>query len=438
MIQITHMKWVLFSLLISSTAFASWSQPPVGCIEEFVPQPLSVPCPDLSQVSDPNVEIPSTWSTAEVQFWNVDHRTNLMVCRAAEIDRRHRLGLQNFSDSVLQVAWMRLSAAENQSEKILAIEEAAQRVGMPAQILFGAIKQESLLSNLGLTPDGNNYSCGMGQINIQEWCRSISALPEAEQMKLGWPVGISCDPAFLPTRLLAPFYAIGMSELGNRPDYLLQSEHFKSITLEQVVEQFPAGTAREQNLRFSAAQSFLRHCQNPKLGIFAKATELKHLFETYVPRPMRKANRYHWSERFVRDCSHTPSRYVPLHTGWLLAVAIYNAGPKQVSLLSHYFGLTPQSFNHARTWREMNPLDLIEGLHWGGKYSESDNLLHFRSLKGERLTQSWFKSCIVQRHIARVIQYVTLPGVELARSLESDGCSKNRIPENRKRSSGKK
>ena len=58
---------------------------------------------------------------------------------------------------------------------------------------------------------------------------------------------------------------------------------------------------------------------------------------------------------------------------------------------------------------------------------------------GNKFTQTWFKSCIVQRHVARVIQHATLPGETIASSLEQNGCkSDGTIPDYRKKSSGVK
>jgi hypothetical protein len=409
----------------------NWAQPPVGCIEDFVPKTIDRPCLDLSQLPNPNVSLPPELIPEEVQFWNVDHRANLSLCRAIETDRRHRLGLQNFSADVLLVTWMRLNSAQDLDQKVSAIYEAANNVGMPPQILFGALKQESLLSNLGLTPDGNNYSCGLGQINIQEWCRYVSGLNSVEQIQMGWPTGITCDPQSLPTTLLAPFYQIAALASSPQPDYLWTKENFKSIQLHDVVADFPTGTGAEQKSRFEAVISFLNHCQDPRSAIFAKAAELKHLFNEFVPRSLQRAQHYSKGDAFKKNCQNSSSRTYPLHTGWLLAVAIYNAGPKQVPLVQHYFSRKHLS-------KKLSPLDLIEALHWGGIFNSKDGLIHFDSPDGTQLTQSWFKSCIVQRHIARVIQYSTLPGFEIAQSLETEGCSKTKIPEYRKTSSGKK
>jgi len=409
----------------------NWAQPPVGCIEDFIPKSLDRPCLDLSHLPNPNVDLPTDLSIEEIQFWDVDHRANLNLCRSLETDRRHRLGLQKFSDDVMLITWMRIDAFRDQEEKISTIYEASNEIGMPPQVLFGAMKQESLLSNLGLTPDGNNYSCGIGQINLQEWCRYVSNLNEIEQIQMGWPIGVACTPDSLPTSLLAPFYKIAMSEATPKRDYLLTKEDFKSIQLSDVRNEFPTGSERQQNVRFMAATSFLNHCQDVRSATFAKASELKYLFNQFVPLSMQRAQRYRKGERFYRTCQEPQSsRTYPLHTGWLLAVAIYNAGPKEALLLKHYYS--------GKKLKNLTPPDLIEALHWGGRFDPKDQLLHFRSPRGEKLTQTWFKSCIVQRHIARVIEYSTLPGFEIVRSLDTEGCSKTKIPEYRKTSSGKK
>jgi len=85
----------------------------------------------------------------------------------------------------------------------------------------------------------------------------------------------------------------------------------------------------------------------------------------------------------------------------------------------------------------LNPLDLIEALYWGGEVRAGGNRVYFTGANERTFSQSWYKSCVVQRHIARVIQHVSVPGTTIARSLEETPCSQE-VPASRRASSGVK
>lgn len=414
-----------------------WAQPPAACIEELVPQ--LIPCLDLSRVVNPLADLPSDLTEAQKRFWTIEHKADLSYCRALEVFRREEADPGSMTVSAIAWAWMWRKSAEDLPTKIEAIYEGARASEMPPQILFGALKQESLLSSLGITPDGENYSCGIGQINVKEWCHAISSLSAAERRKLGWPEGMSCDDPALPTHLVKPFYEIAIRKLEGRPDYELTPKHFEGIQLENVIDSFPAASLSLQKKRFAAVSSFVRHCSDIRLGIWAKAYELRLLYENYVPKPMRAAQLYASGSTYRRKCRQPyTSKAYPFHTGWLLADAIYNAGSREVALLQHYFRMTKESHESGSIWKKLVPTDLIDGLHWGGQWNASTNKIEFRNVSGTLFSQSWYKSCVVQRHIARVVQYGTLPGFEVAKSLETEGCSQSVVPEYRKKSSGVK
>lgn len=421
---------------IQESNTTAWERPPVGCIEDFIPKFL--PCLDLASVVNPVTDLPPHLTEAEVYYWQVEHRADLNLCRAKEVERREKQLPGSMSESSIAWAWMWMKQANNIDEKIKAVYEAAESVEMPPQILFGALKQESLLSDLGIAPDGGNYSCGIGQINVGEWCRYMNTLSKAEQRELQWPIGISCTNEVLPSEITKPFYDIAVRKLGSRPGYELTPKQFEGITFSDVASSLPAGDEALQKLRFAAIASFVKNCSSARLGILSKAKVLHGLFLD-VPEGLRNAQKYSEGTTFPRAClKKYTSPYYPLHTGWLLADAIYNAGEREVLLLQHYFRMTVDTHESGALWRKMTPTDLIEGLHWGGKWNAATKKIEYKSVYGVMGTQSWFKSCVVQRHIARVIQYATSPGHVIANSLEVGGCSPSVVPTYRKESSGRK
>lgn len=430
---------VVFALFLALPVGANpidWEQPAVGCIEDFIPKFL--PCLDLTTVVNPVSDFPPGLSDSELNYWSVEHRPDLNLCRAQEVERREKLVPGSMNASAIAWAWMWTKQADQIDEKILATYEAAESVDMPPQILFGAMKQESLLSELGISVDGGNYSCGIAQINVGEWCRYMKTLSETEQRKLGWPVGISCANEVLPSTITKGFYDIAIRKLGSRPGYELTPKEFEGITFSDVASSLPSAEDGLQKLRFSAIASFVKNCSTAKLGIFAKAKVLKGLFLD-VPDGLKNSQKYAPGETFPRDCLRKyTSPYYPLHTGWLLAVAIYNAGERELSVLQHYFRMTIATHESGVAWKAMTPNDLIEGLHWGGKWNESTRKIEYHNVYGVMASQSWYKSCVVQRHIARVIQYATVPGEVIANSLEVGGCSPTTVPAYRKQSSGRK
>lgn len=416
-----------------------WKQPPVGCIEDFAPQ--GVPCLDLTGVADPQRDLPSGLSGAEIAQWQVDWKFDLVSCRAKEVLRREKVKPGTYPFGTLYLSFMKASASDQIALKIRSIYEQTEIANMPPNILFGALSQESLLSDIGIEPDGENYSCGIAQLNVQEWCRSMNQLSAGEQAVLGWPASVSCDGTTLPTALIKPFYDIAVKTLGARQSFELVGADFQNIEKKDVVASFPAGSDSLQEKRFLAAKSFVMNCQNPALAIQAKARELKHLYDAYVPATLRARETYGAGETFARSCNGGKayaSTVYPLQTAWLLAVGMYNAGSRITKIITHYFGMTKKSVEDGTAWSTLTPPDLVEAFHWGGKYSAADEKIHFQDVYGKEETQAWFKSCVLQRHIARVAQFSTLSGQTSLLSLEKEPCKRGPVPAYRQQSSGKK
>lgn len=424
------MKTLTLALLasLSLSAFAvDWKNPTVICPEKAVAQGL--PCLNLSEVANPNLDFPDAMTAEEVTRWKTDWASDLKVCRANEVLKReaHRPG--SFTALQVQISFMNAGAGKNAKDKLKKMEAAAVENGMPIHALIGALTQESLLSDLGMSPDGGNYSCGIGQLNVSEWCKGMNALPLSEQQALRWPK-IQCE--LVTPAMLTPFYKIASTRLNGRPTYQIDASDFSGITQAQVVAEFPEASAAAQTLRFQALTSFIQNCQNYALGIKFKAYNLRTLFEAYVPAKLRKAEMYGPGEALNLSCQNpNPSRFYPLHTGWLLTLAIYNAGPSMAKLLEHYYQAGGE------TLPALKPNDLIEALYWGGEFHENDGRIHYQGANQRSYSQTWTKSCVVQRHVSRVIQHVTRPGVVLASSLEEIPCAQG-ISETRKNASGVK
>jgi hypothetical protein len=421
----------LFSLNAISAFAIDWQNPPVMCPEEILPKGIT--CPDFSKVENVYTDYPDSFSTEDIKEWKNNKAADLRLCRNKEVLKRESAKAGTYNAGTIENAWMVVNGGEKVQEKLEAVQSASVKYQIPPQVLMGAMRQESLLSSLGVSPDGGNYSCGMSQLNIQEWCNSINKLSAEEKTQLGWPLNISCEETNLPTDIVKPFYDIAVLKLGNRPSYQLTSADFQGITFDQVSSSL-SGSEEAKKDKFQAISSFVNHCQDIKLSVDFKARTLRGLFLNFVPKELREKNTYREGETFTKQCaSPYMSNAYPLHTGWLLAVAMYNAGPRQRALVDHYFQIKDNNYP------SLTPLDLIEALHWGGKAKKRSDLLEFKDQDNNKLTQKWFKSCIVQRHVARVIQHATLPAESIAKSLEQDGCKNNgEIPDYRKKSSGVK
>jgi hypothetical protein len=413
-----------FALLLPHYSQATdWKTPPVLCPEEALPQ--GVACLDLSRVENPNLDYPAGMSEQDIRRWSTTWSKDLKVCRSREILRRETINPGSFTALQIQIAWMTSKGGENSQRKLQKIIESSQTLGMPAQILVGAFTQESLLAELGIASDGGNFSCGIGQLNISEWCLGMGTISAAERTRLAWP-NIACN--LLPSNIVEPFYNIALRRLNGRPEYRLDATDFAGITQQDVQRHFPTGDLATQTARFQAVKSFVANCQDSTYGIPFKARNIKQLFDRYVPAKMKNSEVYSIGERYSRSCSQVyASRFYPLHTGWLLALAAYNAGPAIAKMLEHYHQAPAQDIE------ELHPDDLIEALYWGGEIRSTNNRVYFTSATGQSYSQSWYKSCVVQRHVARVVQHVTAPGSTIVRSLEPAACSQ--VPPVERRSS---
>lgn len=394
----------------------------MGCTEELIPIPPSKPCPDMSQVPNPMRDWPAI-PTEELEEWQSQKRA-FLYCRAKEILRREeeKPGSQS---GVLELAWMYDQAFKNHKEKTDAVYEASLAYDIPVQTLIGGLYQESLFSELGIASDGGNYSCGIGQANLLEWCGWASEQSEDLRQKLSWP-NVKCSE--LSLSLVKPFYQVALKKLKGEPEYKLGAPHFQGIQFQDVVKDFPSAPEGVQRKRFAAVQSFVNHCSKISYGIAAHASALAAVFRSAVPQGLKAREIYPPGEKFQRACQRSGGqKYYPLHTGWVLAVGMFNAGPGAADMLAYYNQWDRSDLTQESIFANFTPQNLIEAFYWGGKYNPSDDKIHFTTLNGQPASWIWFKSCVLQRHIARVVQHVTLPGIpNLAASLEgAAGCARS-------------
>lgn len=327
--------------------------------------------------------------------------------------------------------------------KVSEIYDASERHGMPPHVLFGALMQEALFTSLGISSDGGNFSCGIGQINVREWCDWANRLSPAAKKAIHWPEQtLACDEANLPTGIVKPFYDIAKTRAPSLGAESRGSEYYQEIPFSEVKEalfqvlmpiptdgtsSLPPITVTESVVaaRYAAASSFTRHCGDVKKNIRAKADALHLLFKEAVPAGLQKIETYPAGVGFNRKCMRSNGKVYPLHTGWLTAVAMYNAGKKFMPRLASYYRMTKAEYAGDAVWKDFNPQKLIDGIHGGGVYNPETQELNYFDLDGQPIEASWFKACIAQRHVARVVHYSSLPGKVIARSLEgSSGCSK--------------
>jgi hypothetical protein len=428
-----------------------WSQPPVSCVEEAVPDVPNKTCLDLAQVSDPMKDFPPLLPAVELHYWQAN-KSALNYCRAMEVLHREEAMPGSQRPAIVETSWMQEIAVAHRLEKIKSVYQASRDNSLPAQVLTGALYQESMFSELGVAEDGGNYSCGVGQVNIAEWCRWANDQTPVKKTSLEWPQsGFDC--ASIPPAILKPFYEIALTRLHGVPEYRMESSYFDGIKFSDVVSGFPTGSESTQAIRFQTAVSFISHCSNASNGIAAKAHELASLYRDVIPEGIKNINVYPVGEQYKRSCmDHGYEGVYPLSMAWLLAVGTYNAGPRAVDALAYYNQWTADDMRNSETFQDLTIPDIVSSLYWSGKYQANDDKIHFSRLDGSPASWLWFKPCVLQRHIARVVQHVTLPdSPDLADSLEGAfHCAKSvfdpatgtllqsAVPHERQQSSGRK
>jgi hypothetical protein len=390
-------------------------------------------------VADPTKDFPQEFSEDQIAEWKRKRRT-LTVCRYLEVNRRESVNPGSQSAGALQVAWMLQSAIEGRDPKIAAVYRASRDYKIPYTVLAGAIRQESLFASLHISPDGNNYSCSIGQFNILSWCNWIETQSSAIKQKLSWPANFSCSQLSAP--IVKPFYEIALTKLGSLPPYRMNWEQYKEIQLNDVRTKLGAGSEKVLADKYQAVMSFVENCGDAMYGIHAKANEIARLYHTAIPAGFKKVQQYTANESWPVQCREKGYEGAyPFQIGWVFAVGMYNAGPGILNTLSHYWSWNSKSLGDASTFSEISPRELVEGLYWGGKYDKANNQVVVKTLAGGTLRSGWYKMCVVQRHLARIVQHSVRSGAEpLVDSLEGASvCTPGAAaPLSRQNSSGKK
>lgn len=437
-----------------------WAQPPVGCVEEMVPHRASRPCPDFSQVAKPQSEWPAMSAADKAYWWK--ERRGISICRAEEILRREQQQPGSQSSTQVELSWMTVDSLRDADKKVAAVYEAARLHGIPLQVLTGAIYQESMFSQLGISDDGGNFSCGMQQGNVIGWCNYMNKQSPELKKAMSWPEQpVKCfytaeelqkDPnpvKVVDTEFMRP--AFEFAKARNRgAAYRITKEHFAGITPAQLYAKWPAADEATNKLRFQVIKSFIHNCSDARIGVLQKANELKMVYDDQVADLAFAArDRYTGGQKFQRQCREDQvGDAYPLHIGWLMVVASYNGGPRAIDAAAAYEGWGLADLRDPVKTANYTPLDFIKGMYWGGKYNPSNDLIEYPWLKRPGVTRQWpfFKACVAQRHIARVMQHVTLTPEYFSESLEGSwGCQRGTFPNGpsgtpaeRQRSSGHK
>lgn len=444
------MTTVIMATLSATGACAAvdWSQPPVACVEEIVPALPNRNCLDLSKLADPLKGFPDGLPDDEAGYWK-NHKPALYYCRAQEIFRRERANPGSQDQDRLETAWMRLVAVENSERKVAAVYEASRRYHVPAQILTGALYQESIFAALGIAEDGGNYSCGIGQINISEWCGWA-----ARQRRLDprWPRSVG-DCGSVGPMTVKPFFDLAKERLRGEPEYKLAKRHFAGLKFETMAGRMEDADEATKRRRYDLVMAFVENCSDARDGIYAKAHELARLYRDFVPAGFKSRELYAADQKFRRQCADRgEERLYPLHLGWLMAVGVYNAGPRAIDSLAYYNGWSAGNLQTPATLDGFTAVDVVKSLYWAGAYDPESDKIAFATLGGAMTSWIWYKPCVLQRHLARVVQHVTLPGVpNLVDSLDrGQQCAKSRfdpvsgkviqsaVPRARQMSSGRK
>ena len=422
----------------SSASAVDWSQPPVACVEDIVPAKPDRPCPDLSTVADPTKEFPAHMSAAEVEYWKSSRRY-IRYCRAQEILAREAKAPGSYKPVIVQAFWMSHIAVANTAEKVASIYEASRIHKIPAQVLTGALYQESLLAELGITEDGSNYSCGIGQINLQEWCHWANKQSSEKRKKMGWPNGVSCK--HLSRTLVKPYYEIAVTRLGGLPKYRLTADHFKGIELKSVRSAWPGFDENTRVLNHKAVRSFIQSCQNPRDSIAAKANELALLYSMHVSKTaLRASDFYQGKNKYQRKCreeGHT-SAY-PLNTGWLLAVGMYNYGPDALDVVANYNEWSTRDLGDPRAIGRLDVRSMVEAVYWSGRWDPKAERLLMFTPSGKPKRTTWKKQCVLYNHIAGIVRHVTIPGQgPILPEFPYEACPEAGVPEKRAGGTGTK
>lgn len=272
----------------------------------------------------------------------------------------------------------------------------SQQYGVPSDVLFSAIYQESDFDHYGVNLDYGNYSCGVAQINISGWCQTIANDPKYAQ-KYNWPGHIKCDSLDdLNQKIMAPFLTAiqasrPMTKSGTEPaDYL-------KLPPQQMIAQMPGGNYESKRLYYDAAMSFGAHCSDIQIGIVAMAKSLREVNHDYVPAELKR---------------------VHPHTAWVIADAIYNIGPVLVTLLQNAKG--------PGVWKTLDPQKVVDILssYYAKRPANAtlDTTFTAHSEDDGDQQVKYFMTCVNQRHIEHILRAALPPQLAGAINASTENC----------------
>ena len=213
-------------------------------------------------------------------------------------------------------------APVDHDEKVAAVYAAAEEYNLSPVVLAGAILQESGAADLGIGRDFDNWTCGLSQISVNEWCPWIESKSPEFQDQLGWPreliaqfkahhlgTDICAENTFIAREHVRPFQAIAIDRMKKdihskveyllRPEYLIQPKpiEFQEVaeSMKQISHQHQSNFAEDddaQMIRYKMTKSYAENCSNHKLAVPAMA---QNLFD--LPTRIAKQSENHKSRR---------------------------------------------------------------------------------------------------------------------------------------------
>jgi hypothetical protein len=335
-----------------------------------------------------------------------------------------------------------LGGARDAPAKMREIYAAANANDMPPQILTGALIQESDMLDLSISTDANNWSCGIGQINLLEWCAWANQETPEVKSRIHWPSAEVaqlmkenpetdlCSGYFMRAAFAKPFYDIGTERLVNARPQVVKTDLDMVLSEKNMLEPKPIAyddlswaldnitrakmscphrnryneecltikpvknEVKAAYLRYLMAKSFAENCSLHENGIPAKAYNLR-LIHDALPASIKAAQQYPEHSTYARTCLlHPTTRAYPLSVSWMLADTVYNAGEEILPGIYEYWKRVKW------TPEEVGPEQLAVSVDY--------------ALKEKKVTKHMADDgvCESQFHIRSVVKNMTLPGDE--------------------------
>ncbi len=404
--MLKHSLLICVVLGLSTSAFADrgshrdeksiWKNPPTDCIENLV-QPDWNPndCEDLSKATDLD----------RGDFWGGKYN----FCRAREAMKREAAHAGSVKNSAVRTASVIATAHVRRDEKIALIYAAANRYEVPPQMVFNALNNESLTSEVGMLRDFDNYSCGTGSLNLNQWCKWGLSLTEAERITLGFPENLACDDDKITSALIKPlfFRLVPEAESDLFGAYLLNPKRIAEIPENEILASLPPASESTRADQLTLIRSYTSHCADLVYAIPAAAHMLRDTFDTIVPKALRKRERYHGRQRpdFAKTCSQPyTSKYYPFHTGWVLAYAIHNIGEEAIEILNHYYTNENGKVEYPK---DLSPQKMMHAIYFGGKYDAVKNQVIIDDPDDRTQTKAidWLWPCDASFNIKNLIHH---------------------------------